>query len=127
MGWKAETRGEYPADWKEIAEHVKDRADWRCIRCGHMHQVEGWHILTVHHLNGLKSDCVWHNLLALCQRCHLSIQARVNPDQPYMLEHADWFKVYAAGFYARKYLGESLSRSETEARLDELLKLEAMA
>ena len=83
-----------------------------------------WRILTVHHLNGIKHDCRWWNLVALCQRCHLSIQSRVIMDRPYEYEHSAWFKIYAAGFYAWKYLGLNLSREETEARLQELLALE---
>lgn len=44
------------------------------------------------HLNGDKSDCRWWNLLALCQRCHLSVQARVDPRRPWIFEHSDWIK-----------------------------------
>lgn len=51
-----------------------------------------WRILTVHHFDGNKANCSWWNLLALCQRCHLRIQGHVNPQQPYMLEHAEWMK-----------------------------------
>src|SRR5262245_6663119 len=40
-----------------------------------------WRILTVHHLTGDKADCRWWNLAALCQRCHLSVQGRVNMAQ----------------------------------------------
>lgn len=83
-----------------------------------------WRILTVHHLNRIKADCRWFNLAALCQRCHLSIQSRVVMAQVYPFEHSDWFKPYAAGFYAAEYLGEELTRGEVEARLDELLALE---
>ncbi len=86
-----------------------------------------WRILTTHHLNGDKSDCFWGNLAALCQRCHLIIQGRVNPATPYFLEHSDWFKPYAAAHYARKYLGETLTREQVMARLDELLALERLA
>ncbi len=89
--------------------------------------VAQWRILTVHHLSGDKSDCHWSNLLALCQRCHLTIQARVDPRTPYFLEHSPWFQPYAAGFYAKKYLGENLTREQTMARLDELLALERLA
>jgi 5-methylcytosine-specific restriction endonuclease McrA len=74
-------KGEYPSDWEEIAGQVKERAGWRCEHCGHPHQVEGSHILTVHHLDGDKSNCNPDNLLAACQRCHLSIQARYRPGQ----------------------------------------------
>ncbi len=86
-----------------------------------------WRILTVHHLNGVKADCRWWNLAALCQRCHLTIQGRVVMDRAFILEHTDWMKPHAAGFYADKYLGEQLTREQTLARLDELLALERLA
>ena len=83
-----------------------------------------WRILTVHHLDGDKGNCRWWNLAALCQRCHLTIQGRVVLDRPWHGEHTDWFQPYVAGFYAFKYLGEEIERSEAEARLAELLALE---
>lgn len=86
-----------------------------------------WRILTVHHLNGVKHDCRWWNLAALCQRCHLTIQSRVLMDRVYPFEHSAWFKPHAAGWYAWAYLGEELSRDETVGRLDELLALERQA
>lgn len=84
-----------------------------------------WRVLTVHHLQtDSKLDCRWWNLAALCQRDHLYMQGKVIMDRPFILEHSDWFKPYAAGFYAWKYLGEDLTREETVGRLDELLALE---
>ena len=119
-------RGEYPPDWPAIAHRVKCDAHWRCIRCSHWHQISSGHVLTVHHLDGDKSNCRWWNLLPLCQRCHLSIQGRVNPEQPYMFEHSEWFKPYVAGFYAWKYRGLELDRDETESIQSILLREEAM-
>lgn len=86
-----------------------------------------WRILTVHHLDGDKANCRWWNLAALCQRCHLTIQGRVQLHRIWPWEHSDWFKPYAAGWYAFAYLGEDLTREETVARLDELLALELSA
>jgi hypothetical protein len=86
-----------------------------------------WRVLTVHHLTGNKADLRWWNLAALCQRCHLEIQGRVRMEQVYPHPHSEWFKPYAAGYYAAVYLGEDLTRDETFARLDELLALEAVA
>lgn len=140
-------RGEYPEEWQVIADRVKRQAGRRCIRCGHPaetvseripcdDQCDGdrhtggglndgkQRILTVHHFDGDKANVQWWNLMALCQACHLSVQARVNPDQPYMFEHSDWAKPYIAGFYAHKYLREALNRADVEGRLDELLLLE---
>lgn len=83
-----------------------------------------WRILTVHHLTGNKLDLRWWNLAALCQRCHLTIQGRVHMEQVFPFEHSEWFKPYAAGYYAATYLDEDLTREETMDRLDELLALE---
>ena len=83
-----------------------------------------WRILTVHHLDEDKANCRWWNLVALCQRCHLRMQRAVVMDRPYHFEHSEWFKPYAAAFYAFKYLGEDLPREEVMARLQELLRLE---
>jgi hypothetical protein len=86
-----------------------------------------WRILTVHHFDGDKANCEWWNLLALCQRCHLTIQSRVNPQQPYMFEHSAWLKPYVAGFYAHKYEGKQLTRDEVMLGLDDLLAHERIA
>lgn len=83
-----------------------------------------WRILTVHHLNGIKHDCRWWNLVSLCQRCHLTIQGKVYMDRPWIYPHSEWFKPFAAGFYAWKYLGAEFTQEETLERLDELLVLE---
>jgi hypothetical protein len=159
---------DYPENWKEIADHIKKEAGWRCVRCGHPHESpkeripcdekcdfarhpevaalarwfeisygkpftpiwgEIWQdqrqrVLTVHHLDGRKSNVSWWNLAALCQVCHLHIQGKVNIFQQYPLEHSRWFKPYVAGFYAKIYLNLELSREEVEDRLNELLELE---
>jgi hypothetical protein len=86
-----------------------------------------WRILTVHHLTMDKVDLRWWNLASLCQRCHLQIQGKVQMGRVYPWPHSEWFKPYAAGWYAWAYLGEELTREETLARLDELLALELAA
>lgn len=45
-------------------------------------------------------------------------------EQVWPFEHSEWFKPYAAGWYAYKYLGQQVSRAEVERHLDELLALE---
>ncbi len=87
--------------------------------------VSEWRIGTVHHLDGNKANCAWWNLLPLCQRCHLTIQGKVNPHQPFMLEHSEWFKPYVAGFYAKKYEGRDITREEADAEMERLLKYES--
>jgi 5-methylcytosine-specific restriction endonuclease McrA len=121
------THGQYPPNWPAIANAVKLQAHGRCIRCGHPDDLPSGHVLTVHHMDGDKANCVWWNLLALCQRCHLRFQGRVNPFTPYFLEHSAWFKLYAAGFYAFKYECQQITRAEAEDRLDQLLAYERKA
>ncbi len=83
-----------------IALRVKDAANWCCIRCGYVHDVATGHVLTVHHFDGDKANCERWNLMALCQRCHLSVQARVNPESPLLFTPRPWAMPYIAGFYA---------------------------
>lgn len=82
--------------WNEISERIE--AHWR--------------ILTVHHLDEDKRNCRWWNLAALCQRCHLRMQRAVVMDRVYSYEHSEWFKPYAAGFYAFKYLRPMIGEAE---------------
>jgi len=83
-----------------------------------------WRILTVHHLDSDKANCRWWNLVALCQRCHLRMQRAVIMDREYYFEHSEWFKPYAAGFYAFKYQHQELTREEVMRGLEPLLKWE---
>lgn len=89
--------------------------------------VAQWRIGTVHHFDGNKANCEWWNLLALCQRCHLKIQSRVNPQQPYMFEHSEWLKPYVAGFYAAKYEGRNITREQAVGEMERLLAWEKIA
>ena len=125
MGRKS--TGQYPPEWPEFARQLKDEAGWKCIRCGHPHDLPSGHVLTVHHATLAKDEPFehWWAFLVLCQRCHLRIQGKVDLDRPWVWQHTPWFRPYAAGFYAFKYLGLTLTREETMNRIDELLLLEA--
>ena len=114
--------GTYPNDWKALATQVKDEAGWHCVRCGHVHSREGWRILTVHHLDGDKSNCRWHNLAALCQRCHLHIQGKVVMSRTWMFEHSEWMKPFVAGYYAFHF-GYPDDRAYVSANVDSLIAL----
>ena len=93
----------YPANWKEIARRIKDAAGWKCERCGAPHSVKLHRVLTVHHLDGNKSNCEDWNCAALCQSCHLCIQGRVKMDQTFfeeVLTVSEWFRPHLAGYLA---------------------------
>jgi 5-methylcytosine-specific restriction endonuclease McrA len=90
--------GIYTEDWPEISEQIKAKNNYCCERCGHSNDRESGHVLTVHHLDNDKSNMAEWNLAALCQKCHLSIQGKVNWYQQYMFEHSKWLKPYYEGY-----------------------------
>lgn len=89
---------EYPDSWPEIAEQIKKEAGYKCERCKHPNDIKSGHVLTVHHLDGNKANCERWNLAALCQRCHLHIQAKMIFEQMFMFGHSKWFKPHYKGY-----------------------------
>lgn len=92
-------RSRYPANWEEIAQAVKDEANWHCEECHRpcKRPGEDWlefcdrvrtaritecslvaaildkrrrFILTVAHLDHVPENCDRRNLKALCAPCH---------------------------------------------------------
>ena len=99
MPRKSTPGSQYPPNWDEIAQAVKDEAHWQCVRCGHFHDPLIGRMLGVHHLDMNPANCAWHNIPALCQVCHLVIQHKVVMEQDWMFDHSVWFKPYAAAYY----------------------------
>ena len=94
---------DYPPDWPQIAQRIKETAGWRCERCHHLDCWETAHVLTVHHLDGDKANCLDWNLAALCQRCHLTIQGRVKMEQGFfeaLMPVSAWFRPHLDGYLA---------------------------
>lgn len=116
------SKSDYPPNMSEIAKEVKDEAGWKCVRCKHPHDRKTGHVLTVHHLDIDPQNCEWWNVPALCQRCHLKIQAKVILERPWMFDHSEWFKPYAAGFYA-SVNGYPTEREWVMKNIDFLLSL----
>ena len=112
----------YNLDGKEKRRQAREAAGNKCIRCGSP-SVPG-RILTTHHFDGDKSNDAWYNLLALCQRCHLHIQGKVDPETPFFLEHSEWLKPFVGGFLAKKYLGLDLEKYKVILFIDELTHIE---
>lgn len=75
-------RERYPKNWDAIARDVKDRADWKCQRCGKQCRRPGEpfdthkRTLTVAHLNHTPEDCRPENLMAMCGPCHCRYDAK---------------------------------------------------
>lgn len=92
-------RGIYPPDWPEIAIRIKAAAGWKCERCRRRHNPAKGYTLTVHHLDLDKSNCADWNLAALCQRCHLIVQARLVLGQLYFWAAPKWLRVHLEGYF----------------------------
>src|SRR3990167_5205081 len=105
-------RSKYPANWKEISLHIRERDGWKCKWCGLHNGAVGYReengkfiklynsaddvdmqaevlelidgvkiitiVLTVAHINHDVSDNSDSNLVALCQKCHLSHDAKIH-------------------------------------------------
>ncbi len=69
----------YPDSWAAIAYAIKERAGWRCERCGHHNDPGAGYTLTVHHVDMNPSNVDLENLAPLCQKCHLKVQAHKFP------------------------------------------------
>jgi len=81
-------RARYPKDWPLISHRIRERAGNRCEGSpGHYpdcraenrqpHPVTGSNVvLTVAHLDHAPENCADDNLMAMCQRCHLTYDAR---------------------------------------------------
>src|SRR5579875_3812242 len=115
---------EYPADWDIIALRIKEIAKWRCERCHadfdpglNISRKGNGFVLTVHHLDGNKKNCQQYNLAALCQRCHLRIQARVEFLRDTLDGiHSYWMSRHVKGYNveARLYGKRELTLTEVE-------------
>ena len=71
----------YPANWKQIAQEVKEEADWQCEMCGKQCRRPGEpfdthrNTATVSHRNHIEQDCRPCNLVCACAPCHLRYDA----------------------------------------------------
>lgn len=87
MPIRPENRARYPKDWRSIADAIRERAGQRCEGSPHYpdcrapngepHPVTGSRVvLTVAHLDHTPENCEPANLKAMCQRCHLTYDAK---------------------------------------------------
>lgn len=72
-------RKDYPPEWHSIALRIKNKANWKCEICNAAHNTGNNVILTVHHRDGNPQNCNDSNLIALCRRCHLREQLKLQP------------------------------------------------
>lgn len=92
MPIKPENRARYPKDWKSISHRIRfERAESRCEcsgecgidhgdRCAAVHgeanpMTGSTVVLTTAHLDHVPENCADNNLKAMCQRCHLRMDA----------------------------------------------------
>jgi 5-methylcytosine-specific restriction endonuclease McrA len=70
----------YPKNWQELRKKVLIRANNACELCPAVNYQKHWKtgskvILTIHHINFDITDSRMCNLIALCQRCHIKLDA----------------------------------------------------
>ena len=73
-------RSRYHPEWEEISRAIIRLAGDRCELCpaknGELHwKTKSFVVLTVHHIDGNPKNNRRRNLVALCQRCHLRLDA----------------------------------------------------
>lgn len=66
----------YPPQWNLIANRIKQKAGYKCQHCGKHHDPPQV-ILTVHHKDGNTTNNNDSNLIALCRKCHLTEQRKL--------------------------------------------------
>ena len=71
----------YPENWPDISRRIRARSGGKCEFCQaenyKPHPVTGSKVvLTVAHLDHNPQNCADDNLKALCQRCHLTYDAK---------------------------------------------------
>ena len=71
----------YPANWKDISKRIREREQNKCAFCGaenyKPHPITGSKVvLTVAHLDHNGQNVEDENLRALCQKCHLTYDAK---------------------------------------------------
>lgn len=84
MPIKPENKARYPKNWKQIREAILERAGNRCEFCGlenHTINERGSKVvLTIAHLDNVPEHCDPSNLRALCQKCHLTYDAKFHAE-----------------------------------------------
>ena len=97
------SKTKYPDDWPAISSAMKAENNWQCERCGHKHDSKTGHTLTVHHLDGDKSNNAEWNLAVLCQRCHLYMQPVIISQLLFdFVKVSKWFVPHLEGYKKSK-------------------------
>lgn len=74
------TKALYPKNWKLISLTIKGERNYECEGCGQYGNRFN-NPLTVHHIDFNPQNNASENLLLLCARCHLKVQAKHYPSR----------------------------------------------
>lgn len=144
---RLEISGAYADNWPEISIATRVEAGYRCVRCRHafdsatgrplacddrcdvrrcrakrIAERGGSHNYGVHHFDGDKGNNAWWNRLALCNSCHLYVQASVIPERAFMFHHSSWLVPFVCGYYAH-VAGLVITRGQAVAEPERYLRL----
>uniref|UniRef100_A0A6H2A2S6 Putative homing endonuclease n=1 Tax=viral metagenome TaxID=1070528 RepID=A0A6H2A2S6_9ZZZZ len=75
---RPETKAAYPKNWREISLEIRGSRNYTCEGCGQYGSRPG-NPLTVHHIDYNPANNPPGNLLLLCAKCHLKVQAKHYP------------------------------------------------
>jgi hypothetical protein len=93
--------GKYPKDWPKLAKACKERAGWRCERCGKPQGKGKGHGLNAHHLDWNRSNRNEWDICCICAGCHLIFQHKYQGTEAWLFDFTElWLKSHQDGFYA---------------------------
>lgn len=68
----------YPINFNNsLKEFIRDRDNHECQLC-HIKEIELNRLLSVHHIDYIKENCVPENLISLCKKCHVKTNSNRN-------------------------------------------------
>ena len=118
MPIRPEERARYPEDWPAISLRIRTERAKGCCECvgqcgkhaepstarnGEPHPVTGSNVvLTTAHLNHVPEDCREENLVAMCQRCHLTYDGPHHAETRAKTGEAKRFAAGAAPLFPRE-------------------------
>lgn len=94
---RSETRAAYPKNWRVISLTIRGERNYTCEGCG-QYGSRPRNPLTVHHIDFNPTHNSPDNLLLLCAKCHLKVQAKQYPSL--LLERYGQQRLFSRAFNA---------------------------
>jgi len=79
------------ANWSRIVTLILKLCNNRCERCDHSNTFKGLGRISIHAIDGDKTNIKSSNYLALCQRCLATVIDRYDPKKPLFFSYSNWY------------------------------------